>query len=68
MKTGMTLFKERDGIKAYIEISDSDIVRLTLDSFDRALMGDVGLSAPPEDLLLVFEMLFRRINEQEPKP
>lgn len=64
----MTQFKlERthwpEAIRFEGELSMDDLVRLDLSPFDRALINGSGAAA--SDYLLVLEMLFRRIEEQQ---
>jgi len=56
-----------DVIKFDGEVHAFDLVKLSLDNFDRALLDDVNndTSATAADYLLVLEMLFRRLQEQD---
>jgi len=64
-KSFLTMVKNDDGLKFSGEIAWSDVQGLKLFPLDKALMRTTGFNSPPEDHLLVIEMLFRRINEQK---
>jgi len=50
------------------EVRTSDLIRLRLSNFDRALLEDINgdARATPADYLLGLEMIFRRHAEQVP--
>jgi hypothetical protein len=64
MRSGLTIVKGEDGIKFYGEITSTDLIKLKLDSVDLCILNNCPINAPPEDHLLVLEMLFRRMNQQ----
>ena len=59
------MIHERDGIKFYGEIAEVDLIPVKLDHVDQALLNSVPMSAPVADVMLVLEMLFRRIGEHQ---
>ena len=65
MRTGLTVIHELDGIKFYGEIAEVDLIPVKLDHVDQALLNSVPMSAPVADVMLVLEMLFRRIGEHQ---
>ena len=66
----MTIGRRHDGtilFEGRLDANELNNLYLTLNVFDRALLTDAGgpTSDGPHDWLLVLEMLFRRLHEQQ---
>lgn len=67
MTTSFTIRRSpmNDDIHFSGTVSASDLITLRLDSFDRMLLDDCSRSNKSHDWLLLLEMIFRRLNEQD---